>query len=206
MPRRLAQLLIGLVLYGVGLAFMVRAGIGLDPWTVLAQGIERQTGIGIGWVTNALGLSVLLLWIPLRQRPGIGTVANVLLVGTAMQASLLVVPVVSGFGWQLVTFAIGMGTVALASGLYLGSDLGPGPRDGLMTGLNSRLGWPIWVSRSIVEASVLVTGWALGGTVGIGTLAFALCIGPLVQIALPPFDLRRVSARRGSKRSHSTLS
>lgn len=196
MPQRVVHLLVGLALYGAGCAIMVRAGIGLDPWTVFAQGISRQTGVGIGWVTNIVGFLVLLLWIPLRQRPGLGTVANILLVGTSMQATLAVSPAVDGFALQLIVFVAGMVLVAVASGLYIGADFGPGPRDGLMTGLHARFGWPIWAARLGVEASVLLAGWILGGTVGIGTIIFALGIGPLVHRTLPLFDRRRRAARR----------
>lgn len=196
MTSRIVQLLVGLVLYGAGCAIMVRAGIGLDPWTVFAQGISRQTGVGIGWVTNIVGFLVLLLWIPLRQRPGLGTVANILLVGTSMQATLAVFPAVDGFALQLIVFVAGMVLVAVASGLYIGADFGPGPRDGLMTGLHARFGWPIWAARLGVEASVLLAGWMLGGTVGIGTIIFALGIGPLVHRTLPLFDRTRRAARR----------
>ncbi|CAI9386302.1 YitT family protein [Microbacterium sp. T2.11-28] len=190
MILRSIQLLVGLVLFGVGCAVMVQAGIGLDPWTVFAQGVSRQTGIGIGWVTNIVGFLVLLAWIPLRQKPGIGTIANILLVGTSMQLALGVVPVARGFVVQVLVFLAGTALVALASGLYIGANFGPGPRDGLMTGLNSRFGWPIWVSRFGVEASVLVAGWLLGGTVGLGTVLFAVLIGPAVHLALPWFDRR----------------
>ena len=196
MTSRIVQLLVGLVLYGAGCAIMVRAGIGLDPWTVFAQGLSRQTGVGIGWVTNVVGFLVLLLWIPLRQRPGLGTVANILLVGTSMQATLAVSPAVDGFALQLIVFVAGMVLVAVASGLYIGADFGPGPRDGLMTGLHARFGWPIWAARLGVEASVLLAGWMLGGTVGIGTIIFALGIGPLVHRTLPLFDRTRRAARR----------
>lgn len=196
MTSRIVQLLVGLVLYGAGCAIMVRAGIGLDPWTVFAQGLSRQTGVGIGWVTNIVGFLVLLLWIPLRQRPGLGTVANILLVGTSMQATLAVFPAVDGFALQLIVFVAGMVLVAVASGLYIGADFGPGPRDGLMTGLHARFGWPIWAARLGVEASVLLAGWMLGGTVGIGTIIFALGIGPLVHRTLPLFDRTRRAARR----------
>lgn len=197
MTLRLTQLIVGLVLFGAGCAVMVQAGIGLDPWTVFAQGVSRQTGIGIGWITNIVGFLVLLLWIPLRQRPGIGTVANILLVGTSMQVTLGFVPAVHGFIWQLLVFIAGIGLVAIASGLYIGARFGPGPRDGLMTGLNSRFGWPIWASRLGVEATVLVAGWLLGGTVGLGTILFAALIGPAVHVCLPLFDrrARRISAR-----------
>lgn len=191
MTRRVTQLLVGLFLYGAGCALTIEAGLGVDPWTVFAQGLSVRTGIGIGWITNIIGFIVLLLWIPLRQKPGVGTVANILLVGTSMQLVLTVVPPVSGLPLQFATLLGGILVVALASGLYIGARFGPGPRDGLMTGLNARLGWPIWLSRLIVEATVLVIGWFLGGTVGVGTILFALLIGPLVHVALPLLDTRR---------------
>ncbi|MCR2809445.1 MULTISPECIES: hypothetical protein [unclassified Microbacterium] len=188
MPRRVLQLLVGLFLYGAGCALTVQAGLGIDPWTVFAQGISLHTGIGIGWVTNILGFVVLLLWIPLRQKPGIGTVANILLVGTSMQVVLWLIPPVTGFAAQLGMLVAGILLVAVASGLYIGARFGAGPRDGLMTGLHARLGWPIWICRVVVEATVLAAGWALGGTVGIGTVLFAVLIGPLVHVALPLLD------------------
>jgi uncharacterized membrane protein YczE len=191
MARRILQLLIGLMLYGAGCALTVRAGWGVDPWTVFAEGISIHTGIGIGWVTNILGGLVLLAWIPLRQKPGIGTVANVALVGTSMQATLALVPAAPGLWSGGVMLIGGILLVALASGLYLGTAFGPGPRDGLMTGLHRRLGWPIWLCRLLVESTVLVAGWMLGGTVGVGTVIFAVCIGPLVHRALPLFDLAK---------------
>ncbi|WP_224751599.1 membrane protein YczE [Microbacterium helvum] len=190
MPRRVPQLVIGLFLYGAGCALTVEAGLGVDPWTVFAQGLSLRTGVGIGWITNIVGFFVLLLWIPLRQRPGIGTVANILLVGTSMQLVLGVVPPISGILGQAVTLLAGIVLVALASGLYIGARFGPGPRDGLMTGLNARLGWPIWLCRALVELTVLAIGWVLGGTVGIGTVLFAVLIGPLVHVALPLLDTR----------------
>lgn len=191
MLRRILQLLIGLVLYGAGCALTVEAGLGVDPWTVLAQGISVHTGIGIGWVTNILGFLVLLLWIPLRQKPGIGTIANILLVGTSMQVVLAVVPPISGITAQFAVLFAGIGLVAVASGLYIGAHFGPGPRDGLMTGIHARLRWPIWTSRAVVELTVLTIGWFLGGTVGIGTVLFAFLIGPLVHVSLPLFDTPR---------------
>lgn len=198
MTSRIVQLLVGLVLFGAGCGVMVQAGIGLDPWTVFAQGLSLQTGIGIGWIANIVGFLVLLLWIPLRQRPGIGTIANILLVGTSMQATLAVLPAVHGFVVQVLVFIAGMVLVAVASGLYIGADFGPGPRDGLMTGLHARFGWPIWAARLGVEASVLLAGWLLGGTVGLGTVLFAVGIGPLVHRTLPLFDRRRRARRKSA--------
>ena len=191
MARRVLQLLVGLVLYGVGCALTVEAGLGVDPWTVFAQGLSIHSGIGIGWVTNVVGFLALLLWIPLRQRPGVGTIANILLVGTSMQVVLWIMPPVTGLALQIGVLLGGILLVALASGLYIGAHFGPGPRDGLMTGLHARLGWPIWVCRAVVEVSVLAIGWLLGGTVGIGTVLFAVLIGPLVHVALPLLDTAR---------------
>ncbi|GAB3602028.1 membrane protein YczE [Microbacterium aureliae] len=191
MPRRIVQLIVGLALYGAGCALTVRAGLGVDPWTVLAEGVALQTGVGIGWVTNLLGLLVLLLWIPLRQKPGAGTVANILVVGTVMQLVLDALPAVDGLWAQLGMLLGGIVAVAVASGLYIGARFGPGPRDGLMTGLHARFGWPVWACRAGVELTVLAIGWVLGGTVGIGTVLFALLIGPLVHMALPLLDTRR---------------
>ena len=185
MSSRILRLFFGLVLYGFGCAVTVAAGLGVDPWTVFAQGLSRVTGIGIGWITNIVGLGVLLLWIPLRQKPGVGTVANILLVGTSLQLSLGLLPHPDSFWLQVLMLVAGVVFVAVASGLYIGAHFGPGPRDGLMTGMHARFGWPIWACRLGVEGSVLVLGWLLGGTVGIGTVVFALGIGPLVHLALP---------------------
>ncbi|MDL9979551.1 YczE/YyaS/YitT family protein [Microbacterium sp. ASV49] len=204
MTRRVIQLLVGLALYGFADGLCIQAGLGLDPWTVFAQGVSIHTGIGIGWITNIIGLLVLLLWIPLRQRPGLGTVLNILTVGTFIQLTVTVVPPASGLPLQLAMLTAGVVLVAVASGLYIGAHFGPGPRDGLMTGMHARLGWPIWACRLSVEATVLVVGWFLGGTVGIGTVIFALGIGPLVHVSLPLFDSRRRWSRRGDA-GHGSL-
>src|SRR6478736_7699643 len=198
MTRRVLQLLIGLALYGTGCALTIEAGLGVDPWSVFAQGLSIHTGIGIGWITNIVGFLVLLLWIPLRQKPGVGTIANILLVGTSIQFVLWLVPPVSGLALQIPVLLGGILLVALASGLYIGARFGPGPRDGLMTGMNARLGWPIWLCRALVEITVLAIGWLLGGTVGVGTVLFAVLIGPLVHVALPLLDSRRPVRTRQS--------
>ena len=190
LTRRIAQLVIGLFLYGVALAMMMRAVVGVGPWDVLSQGISNHTGIPFGWTTNILGAIVLLLWIPLRQRPGIGTVANVLLLGTSAQIGLAFIPIQEGWMSQTLVFAAGLVLLALATGLYIGAGFGPGPRDGLMTGLNKRFGIPVWAARTAVEISVLIVGWLLGGNVGIGTLAFALLIGPMCNLTIPWFRLQ----------------
>jgi uncharacterized membrane protein YczE len=189
--RRILQLVVGLALYGAGCALTVRAGLGVDPWTVLAEGMSALTGVGVGWVTNIIGLAVLAAWIPLRQRPGIGTIANILLVGTSMQLTLGALPLAQGLVGQGAMLLAGIVIVAIASGLYIGARFGPGPRDGLMTGLHTRFGWPIWACRAGVELSVLALGWSLGGTVGVGTVLFAVLIGPLVHVALRALDTRR---------------
>lgn len=195
MPRRIIQLLIGLVLYGIADAMMIRAAIGVDPWTVFAQGFSNLTGIGIGWLTNIIGLLVLLLWIPLRQKPGIGTVLNILIIGPSIELGLWLIPSPPELWQQILLFTAGLLLLAVASGLYIGSHFGPGPRDGLMTGIHSRTGWPIWIGRTIVEVTVLVIGWLLGGDVGFGTLAFAVLIGPLCGITLPMFAISKPAKR-----------
>ncbi|HEY8590930.1 MAG TPA: hypothetical protein VIL55_15400 [Naasia sp.] len=186
----MTHLLVGLVFYGIADGLIVQAALGISPWSVLAQGISVQTGLLFGVVTNLLGLVVLLLWIPLRQRPGIGTVLNVLIVGTAAQAALWIVPAPAELAARIALFTGGLLLLALATGLYVGARYGPGPRDGLMTGVSARFGWPIWLARSVIEVSVLGLGWILGGNVGIGTLAFALLIGPLCNLTLPLFAPR----------------
>jgi uncharacterized membrane protein YczE len=192
--RRIAQLLFGLFFYGIGLALMVRAGVGVAPWDVLSQGISLRTGIPFGLVTNIVGGLVLLLWIPIRVRIGVGTVANVLLIGTFAQLGLTVIPQQTVPWVQGLVFAAGLLLVAIATGLYIGARLGPGPRDGLMTGLHQRTGWPIWVVRTSIEVIVLAIGWALGGQFGIGTVAFAVLIGPLVGVTLPLLHIRQAAA------------
>ena len=183
--RRIVQLLLGLVIYGIGLALMVRAGIGVAPWDVLSQGISLRTGLPFGLVTNIVGALVLLLWIPIRVRVGFGTVANVLLIGTSAQLGLGFIPQQTVPWVQGLVFAGGLALVAVATGLYIGARLGPGPRDGLRTGLHRRTGWPIWIVRTGIEVIVLIAGIALGGQFGIGTILFALLIGPMVGVTLP---------------------
>jgi uncharacterized membrane protein YczE len=185
MTRRIAQLLVGLFLYGFAIALMIRGALGLAPWDVLAQGTVLRTGLSYAVVTIGVGALVLLLWIPIRQKPGIGTVANVLLIGPAIEVGLWMLPLTDDLVARILLFAGGLVLLALATGLYIGARFGPGPRDGLMTGIHRRTGWPIWVVRTSIEVTVLAIGWLLGGNVGLGTLAFALLIGPLVNITLP---------------------
>ncbi|WP_368498492.1 YitT family protein [Herbiconiux sp. A18JL235] len=186
---RIPQLVVGLVLYGFADALIIRAAIGVAPWTVFAQGLSNVTGLGIGLLTNIVGLCVLAFWIPLRQRPGLGTVLNVLLIGPSIELGLWLLPTVSELWQQALLFAAGLLLLAVASGIYIGARMGPGPRDGLMTGIHSRLGWPIWRGRALVEGSVLVVGWLLGGNVGVGTVLFAVLIGPLCGVTLRLFGV-----------------
>ena len=187
--RRVAQLLAGLFFYGFSIGMMIRAGLGVSPWDVLGQGTSLQTGIPFGFVTNLIGLGVLLLWIPLRQKPGAGTVLNVLLVGPSAEVALAVLATPGNVADQIVLFTAGLVLLAVATGLYIGARMGPGPRDGLMTGLHARFGWPIWAVRTGIEVTVLAVGWALGGAVGLGTVAFALLIGPMVNRTVPFFHI-----------------
>jgi uncharacterized membrane protein YczE len=197
LTRRLLQLLVGLFLYGVAIALMVRAGIGVAPWDVLTQGIVRQTGLGFGLVVFLTSVVVLLLWIPLRQRPRFGTIANALLVGPFADLGLHVLPQQTVWWAQGLTFALGLLLLAAASGLYIGAAFGPGPRDGLMLGLHRRFGVRVGVARTGIEVAVLAIGWLLGGQVGIGTALEAVLIGPMVAIALPLFAPRATRAATG---------
>lgn len=186
--RRLTQLYAGLTLYGVSMALMVRSGLGLDPWDVFHQGLSRQTGLSIGTVTIAVGALVLLLWIPLRQRPGLGTVSNVVVIGLVVDATLALLPDGRGLPVRIGLLVVGIVANGAATGLYLGAALGPGPRDGLMTGYVARRpGRSIRLVRTTIEVTVLALGWLLGGTVGLGTVAYALAIGPLAQLFIPLF-------------------
>lgn len=200
--RRWTQLMGGLVLYGVAIGLMISAEVGLDPWTVFAQGWSLTTGVPIGLMTVIIGIVVLLLWIPLRQRPGIGTVLNVIVIGPVIDLTLLVVDTPDTLALRWLVFAGGLALLAVATGLYIGAGFGPGPRDGLMTGAHARFGWPVWAVRTGVEVTVLATGWLLGGTVGFGTVAFALLIGPMVGVTLPRLRLPEAPRReRGTQPS-----
>lgn len=185
--RRLIQLYAGLALYGASSALLVEAGLGLEPWGVLHQGLARLTGLSIGVVSIIVGAAVLLLWIPLRQRPGLGTVSNVFVVGIAMDATLATVPGVHALAVRIPLLLAGILLNGVATGLYIAADFGPGPRDGLMTGLHRRTGRSIRLMRTAVEVTVVVTGFVLGGTIGIGTVLYAVSIGPLAQLFLRVF-------------------
>jgi uncharacterized membrane protein YczE len=191
LPRRLAQLALGLFLFGFSTALMLRAGLGLNPWDIFHQGLADRLGRSIGSVIVAVGAVVLLLWIPLRERPGVGTIANMLFVGLAANWSLGILPEAQGLPLQIAFLIGGIVLQGLAAGTYIGAGLGPGPRDGLMTGLVARTGWSIRAVRSGIEVLVVAVGWLLGGTVGIGTLLYAVAIGPLVQIFLPLLTIEK---------------
>jgi uncharacterized membrane protein YczE len=183
--RRLTQLYAGLVLYGASMALQIRAGLGLDPWDVFHQGVADRTGLSFGTVVIVTGAVVLLAWIPLRQRPGFGTVSNVFVIGIAVDATLAVLPRAGSAPVAVAMLLAGVGLNGLAGGAYIGANLGPGPRDGLMTGLVRRTGGSVRAVRTTIEVGVLILGAALGGTVGVGTLVYALSIGPLVHALLP---------------------
>ena len=191
MPRRLVQLYLGLLLYGLAGALQVRSRLGLDPWDVLHQGIAKHVGLEIGTVVIIVGAAVLLLWIPLRQRPGLGTVSNVVLIGLAMNESLALLPESAPLAWRIGELCAGIVLCGTATGLYIGAAFGPGPRDGLMTGLARRTGRSIRLVRTCLELTVLAAGWLLGGTVGVGTVLFAVSIGPLAQLFLRIFSVPR---------------
>jgi uncharacterized membrane protein YczE len=181
---RLSRLYVGLAAYGMSMALMIEAKLGNQPWDVFHQGIALRTGLSIGAITVIVGAVVLLLWIPLRQRPGLGTLSNVVVIGLAVDGSLAILPTPQQL-WQRIGFLVaGILLCALATGLYVGARLGPGPRDGLMTGLAAR-GYSIRLVRTGIEVGVVAVGFLLGGTLGVGTVIYALAIGPLVHITLP---------------------
>ncbi|WLT59818.1 hypothetical protein P0934_12005 [Klebsiella pneumoniae] len=202
MLRRLLQLYIGLVLYGVSTALFVHANLGADPWDVFHLGVAKQLGISFGTVIILTGAAVLLLWIPIRQMPGLGTVSNVIVLGLAADATLAVLPPLES---MVARSALLVGAIvlnAIATGMYIGAGFGPGPRDGLMTGLHARTGWSLRGIRTAIELSVLLIGWLLGGKFGVGTVIYALSIGPLIQLCLPwfsqPVSRNAVSPPRGN--------
>ncbi|GAA4048029.1 membrane protein [Arthrobacter methylotrophus] len=195
MTRRITQLLIGLAMYGISLAMFIRAGLGLDPWDVFHQGVSGRIGWSIGTVVVVVSFLVLLLWIPLRQMPGCGTLANAVLVGVFADIGLSLIPVFSHLGGQIAMLAGAVVLNGIASACYIGARLGPGARDGLMTGLARRTGWSVRLSRTLIEVVVLGVGWLLGGSLGVGTVVYALAIGPVVQLLLPMFTVPVQSPR-----------
>jgi uncharacterized membrane protein YczE len=176
-------------MYGVSLAMFIRAGLGLDPWDVFHQGVSGKIGWSIGTVVVVVSFLVLILWIPLRQMPGFGTLANAVLVGVFADVGLALIPAFSHLGGQIAMLAGAVVLNGIASACYIGARLGPGPRDGLMTGLARRTGWSVRLSRTLIEIVVLGVGWLLGGSVGAGTVVYALAIGPIVQLLLPMFTV-----------------
>jgi uncharacterized membrane protein YczE len=190
LPRRLVQLYAGLVLFGVSMGLLVRAQLGVIPWDVLHQGLSRQLGVSMGTVVIAVSLLLLLAWIPLRERPGLGTISNALVIGLTLDATLGLLPPVDAIPLRALLVLVGVLLNTVATAGYIGVHLGPGPRDGLMTGLVRRTGRSVRVVRTSIEATVVLVGWLLGGTVGLGTVIYALSIGPLVQFLLPRLSVR----------------
>ena len=192
MTRRMVQLVIGLWLYGATMALLVESGLGLDPWDVFHEGLTHHLPLTFGQVVILVGAVLLLLWVPLRQRPGIGTVLNVVLIGIAVDVTLALLPTPDALGVQVGFLLVGVVGNGIAGALYIGADLGTGPRDGLWTGIVRRTGRSVRLVRTSLEVTVLVVGFVLGGTVGVGTVLYALAIGPVVQLFLPLTQVRRL--------------
>jgi uncharacterized membrane protein YczE len=199
LPRRLIQLYVGLVAYAVSMAFVIHSDLGNMPWDVFHQGLARQVGLSIGFWVIAVGLLILLAWIPLRERPGLGTVSNILVIGFLIDIALDLLPVPQPMAARIGYLVAGILLNGIATALYVGARMGPGPRDGLMTGLVRRTGRSVRLVRSSMEIVVVLAGIALGGTFGVGTILYAVSIGPLVQVFLPRFTVpERPSGRRGA--------
>jgi len=194
--RRLPQLLVGIPVLGVGIALTLQARLGVSPYDVLHQGIAARTGLSVGTVVILVGLAILVLWIPLRQRPGLGTLLNTLTVGLVIDLALHAIPEPDLLAVRIPLLVAGIVVTGLGMGLYIGAGLGPGPRDGLMTGLAAK-GFPLWAVRTVLELAALLAGWVLGGNVGVGTVAFAFSIGPLGHFFLGRLHLGRVAADLG---------
>lgn len=188
--HRVTQLLAGLVLFGVSMALLLRANLGLEPWGVLQYGLIQHIPMSYGLMSIVVSFVVLLLWIPLRQWPGLGTVLNAVVIGLAIDATLAVVPDIEGLGWRVAAMLLAIVGNGVAGAMYIGSQLGPGPRDGLMTGLARRTGRSIRLVRTSIEVAVVTAGWLLGGVLGLATIAYAVLIGPLTQAMLPAFTVR----------------
>jgi uncharacterized membrane protein YczE len=196
LARRLLQLYAGLILYGFSASLVLLSGLGNLPWDVLNQGLERQTGVGTGFWVDIIGALLLLAWIPLRQKPGLGTVSNVIVLGLVLQAMLVLFDQPHQLGSRLALLIVGIVLNGVATGLYIGARFGPGPRDGLMTGLAVRTGRSLRAVRTVLEIAVLLVGAFLGGTLGLGTLAYALSIGPLAQVFVPLLTVSEPTATR----------
>jgi len=188
LKRRLAQLVIGLILFGLGIALMLQSGLGLPPWDVLHQGLAEQFGLSVGTWSIIVSFVVLLAWLPFRERYGVGTILNAIIIGAIIDLGALVIPEGTAMVWDIVMLIAGIVIIGLASGMYIGANLGPGPRDGLMTAI-ARRGPSIRATRWGIEITVLIVGVLLGGTFGVGTIAFALFIGPIVQFFLPRWTI-----------------
>ena len=197
--KPIGRLLLGLYLVGLGLAMMIHTGLGVPPWDVLSQGVQVQTGWSFGFSAIVISAIVLLLWIPIKQQPGIGTVINAIMIGPFADLNEPLMPELDGWLANLLWMVLGLLAVALGAGLYISANLGAGPRDGLMVGLTRVSGWPFWIIRTIGESLVLLTGWLLGGTVGIGTALFAVAIGYLMQISMKMFGFDPKSDSNGVK-------
>jgi uncharacterized membrane protein YczE len=195
LPRRLINLFLGLIGYGLSISLMLQAHLGNQPWDVFHQGLSLLTGLSVGLVLIIVGVVVLLCWIPLRQRPGIGTVANIIVLGIVVDVANNLIPAPSQLAVRISYLLVGIVLCGAASGLYIGANLGPGPRDGLMTGLTRRFGWSLRGWRTIIEISVVAVGFLLGGEVGLGTIAYALAIGPLAQFFIPLLSVRPRSSQ-----------
>ncbi|WP_157985326.1 membrane protein YczE [Lentzea terrae] len=191
--RRLSQLFAGLWLYGASMGMHIRSTLGLDPWDVLHEGLARRTGLSFGLITALTGALVLLVWIPLKQKPGVGTIANVVVIAISVDVTLALIPAPQGLLPRIVLLTLGIVLNAVAFAAYVGSRLGPGPRDGMVTGFCRRTGASLRLTRTVIELVVLGTGWLLGGTVGIGTILYAVSIGPLAQLFLPALTWRERS-------------
>lgn len=188
---RFVKLLVGLFIYGLGISLMVKAGIGIPPWDVLAQGISLQTKLSFGIAQVVVSVVVLLTWIPLRVKPGIGSILNAVLIGLSTDVWMPLLPDFTNFVIQLLIFVLGMCVVAFCTGLYISSNFGMGPRDGLVMGTRKRFGKPVWLIRTVYESFVLLIGWLLGGQVGLGTVMFAFGIGYLMQASLRLFGIEK---------------
>ena len=189
MIHRLTQLYAGLLLFGLALALMVRSDLGLSPWDVFHQGVGERTPLSFGTVVIVAGAATLLLWIPLRQRPGIGTISNMIVVGLAADMGLWLIPEIESLAARITMLVAGIILNGMATSAYIGTGLGPGPRDGLMTGLAARTGWAVGIVRTGIELTVLTIGWLCGGTVGAGTILYAVAIGPIVHATLRFFTI-----------------
>lgn len=190
-PLVLVRLILGLYLFGLGIAFQIRASLGLAPWDVFGQGLANLTGLSFGLATVLASALILLLWIPLRQMPGLGTVFNALLIGPFVDLSLRFVPSAAewGIAGQIGWYVLGMAIIALGTGIYIGARLGPGPRDGLMTGSVAKFQKPVWLVRTVIEGGAMLIGVLFGGPVGLGTVLFVVGIGPMVQVSMRAFGL-----------------